>query len=114
MARIKRGNVASKRHKKILKITKGFRGSSSKLFRTANQQKMKALSFSSRDRKQKKRHFRTVWITRVNAAVRLYGINYNELINYLKKLNIFLNRKILSQLALHDKKGFIELLGSFI
>ncbi len=114
MARVKRGNIASKKHKKILKITKGFRGSSSKLFRTANQQKMKALRFSHRDRKQKKRNFRRVWISRMNAAARFYGINYNQLIFSLKKSNIFLNRKILSQLAIYDKNGFDQFVQSFI
>lgn len=114
MARVKRGNIASKKHKKILKITKGFRGSSSKLFRTANQKKMKALCFSHRDRRQKKRNFRRVWISRMNAAARYYGINYNEFISSLKKSNIFLNRKILSQLAIYDKNGFEQFVQSFI
>jgi large subunit ribosomal protein L20 len=113
MARVKRGNIASKKHKKILKITKGFRGSSSKLFRTANQRRLKALSFSYRDRKQKKRYFRTSWITRLNAASRFYGINYNELINLLKKSNVNLNRKILSQLSIHDQNDFTKLIISF-
>ena len=95
MTRVKRGNIARKKHKKTLKITEGFRGSSSVLFRTANQQKMKALRFSYRDRNQRKRQFRTVWITRMNAAVRFYGVNYNEFLHGLKireisGINLFL------------------------
>lgn len=113
MARVKRGNIASKKHKKILKITKGFRGSSSKLFRTANQRRLKALSFSYNDRKKKKRYFRTSWITRLNAASRFYGINYNKLTNLLKKSNVNLTRKILSQLSIYDKKDFTTLIISF-
>jgi large subunit ribosomal protein L20 len=112
MTRVKRGNVSRKKHKKTLKITEGFRGSSSVLFRTANQQKMKALRFSYRDRNQRKRQFRAVWITRMNAAVRLYGVNYNEFLHGLKKSNIFLNRKILAQLAVRDKDSFSQLIKS--
>jgi len=110
MTRVKRGNIARKKHKKTLKITEGFRGSSSKLFRTANQQKMKALKFSYRDRNQRKRQFRSVWISRMNASVRFYGVNYNEFVNGLKKANVFLNRKILSQLAVRDVDSFEQLI----
>ena len=78
MTRVKRGNVARKRRKQVLKLATGFRGSSSKLFRTAQQQTMKALSYSYRDRQQKKREFCGLWITRLNAAARFYGLNYNE------------------------------------
>lgn len=112
MTRVKRGNVARKRRKKILKITQGFRGSSSVLFRTANQQKMKALKYSYRDRNQRKREFRNIWITRMNAAVRFYGVSYSEFINGLKTSNIFLNRKILSQLAIRDGDSFQQLVAS--
>lgn len=113
MTRVKRGNVARKRRKKILKITQGFRGSSSSLFRTSNQQKMKALRYSYRDRNQRKRQFRSVWITRMNAAVRFYGVSYSQFLYGLKKSNIFLNRKILAQLAIKDKNSFQQLLESF-
>ena len=110
MTRVKRGNVARKRRKKILKLTQGFRGSSSTLFRTANQRALKALHYSYRDRHQRKREFRNLWITRINAASRKYGINYNQLIHSLKNSNMFLNRKILSQLAIRDKESFEQLI----
>ena len=106
MTRVKRGNVARKRRKKILKLAKGFRGSHSKLFRTANQQVMKALRNAYRDRRKKKRDFRRLWITRINAAARMQGISYSQLINKLEKANISLNRKILAQLAIQDAEAF--------
>ena len=106
MTRVKRGNVANKRRKKVLKLTEGFRGSSSKLFRTANQQKLKALQYSYRDRRQKKRTFRSLWISRLNGIARLYGTNYNTLIQYLKTNKIMVNRKVLSQLVLYESSIF--------
>ena len=106
MTRVKRGNVARKRRKKILKLAKGFRGSHSKLFRTANQQVMKALRNAYRDRRKKKRDFRRLWITRINAAARMQGISYSQLINKLSKANINLNRKVLAQLAVQDPDAF--------
>ena len=106
MTRIKRGNVARKRRKKILKLAKGFRGSHSKLFRTAKQQVLKALKYSYIGRKQRKRSYRRLWIVRINAAVRSYNLNYSQFIHLLKKEDIALNRKILSQLALIDKSAF--------
>lgn len=106
MVRVKRGNVARKRRKKILKLAKGFRGSHSKLFRTANQQVMKALVYSYKGRKQKKRLFRRLWIVRINAAVRQHGLTYSKFISGLKKNNIFLNRKMLAQLAVLDEQTF--------
>nr|YP_009105725.1 ribosomal protein L20 [Neocystis brevis]AIT94430.1 ribosomal protein L20 [Neocystis brevis] len=112
MTRVKRGNIARKRRKKVLKITQGFRGASSILFRTANQQKMKALKYSYRDRNQRKREFRRVWIARMNAAVRAYGLSYSEFLHGLKKSNMFLNRKILSQLAIRDHEAFQQLIQS--
>ena len=105
MTRIKRGNVARKRRKKILKLAKGFRGSHSKLFRTAKQQVFKSLKYSYIGRKHKKRNYRSLWIIRINAAVRSFDINYSQFIYLLKKSNIALNRKILSQLALIDTKA---------
>ena len=103
MTRVKRGNVARKRRKKILKLAKGFRGSQSVLFRTAKQQVLKALRYSYMGRKNKKRNYRRLWIIRINAFSRLYNMSYNQFMNYLKKSNIALNRKMLSQLAIIDK-----------
>lgn len=106
MTRVKRGNVARKRRKKILKLAKGFRGSHSKLFRTAKQQVLKSLKYAYIGRKHKKRYYRRLWIIRINAAVRLYDINYSQFMCYLKKSNIALNRKMLSQLAVLDSNSF--------
>jgi len=106
MTRIKRGNVARKRRKKILKLAKGFRGAHSKLFRTAKQQVLKALKYSYIGRKYKKRCYRRLWIIRINAAVRKHNINYSHFIHLLKKDNVALNRKILSQLAIIDENAF--------
>jgi large subunit ribosomal protein L20 len=106
--RVKRGNVSRKRHKKILKMAKGFRGSHSRLFRMANQQVMKALRNAYRDRRKRKRDFRRLWITRINAAARINGISYSQLIGKLKKSNIDINRKMLAQLAVIDPAGFAK------
>lgn len=106
MSRVKRGNVARKRRKKILKLAKGFRGSHSKLFRTANQQVMKALRNAYRDRRKRKRDFRRLWITRINAAARMNGLSYSKLTHQLKKAEIGLNRKMLAQLAMIDPQAF--------
>nr|YP_009332914.1 ribosomal protein L20 [Membranoptera tenuis]AKL79170.1 ribosomal protein L20 [Membranoptera tenuis] len=111
MTRVKRGNVARKRRKKILKLAKGFRGSHSKLFRTAKQQVLKSLKYSYIGRKNKKRYYRRLWIMRINASVRLYGITYSQFIYFLKKINIALNRKMLAQLAIIDKKAFDFIIG---
>lgn len=108
MPRVKRGNVARKRRKKILKLAKGFRGSHSKLFRTANQQVMKALRNAYRDRRKKKRDFRRLWIVRVNAAARMNGLSYSKLTNQLKKANIEINRKMLAELAVVDPQAFAK------
>ena len=108
MSRVKRGNVARKRRKKVLKVAKGFRGSHSRLFRTANQQVMKALRNAYRDRRKRKRDFRRLWITRINAAARQQGISYSQLTGQLKKANILLNRKMLAQLAVLDPVAFAK------
>jgi len=110
MVRVKRGNVARKRRKKILQLAKGYKGAHSRLFRVANQQVMKALRYSYIGRKQKKRTFRKLWITRINAASKLNGLSYSKLIHNLKKSNIDLNRKMLSQIAVLDSKTFSELI----
>jgi len=114
MTRVKRGNVARKRRKKILKLAKGFRGSHSRLFRTANQQVMKALRNAYRDRRNRKRDFRRLWITRINAAVHQHGMSYSQFMGSLKKANIQLNRKSLAQIAVLDPDSFtkvVELVG---
>lgn len=110
MTRVKRGNVARKRRKKILKLAKGFRGGHSRLFRVANQKVMKALRNAYRDRRKRKRDFRRLWITRVNAAARLHGMSYSQLTGSLKKANIQLNRKMLAQMAVLDPDGFSQVL----
>ena len=112
MVRVKRGNVARKRRKKILSLASGYKGAHSVLFRVANQQVMKALRYSYVGRKQKKRIFRKIWIRRINAASRANGITYSQLINKFKKSNIDLNRKMLSQIAILDSSTFQSLLNS--
>ncbi len=114
MVRVKRGNVARKRRKKILQLAKGYRGAHSRLFRIANQQVMKALRYSYVGRKQKKRFFRKLWITRINAASRYHNnlkvnsprVSYSHLISSFKKNQINLNRKMLAQLAILDPSTF--------
>lgn len=112
MTRVKRGSVARNRRKKILQLTQGFRGSSSVLFRMANQQGMKALRYAYRGRNEKKRQFRAIWIARINAAARANGMTYSSLISKLKEAKILLNRKVLSQLAIRDREAFEQLLKS--
>ena len=102
MTRVKRGFVARKRRNRILKKTKGFKGSHSNLFRTANQQAMKASKYASKDRHNQKRIFRRLWIKRINGMTRFCGVSYSVFIYKLKNSKIFLNRKILSQLSILD------------
>ncbi|MDW7676834.1 MAG: 50S ribosomal protein L20 [Bacillota bacterium] len=109
MARIKKAVNAKKKHKKILKLAKGFRGARSKLFKTANQTVIKALSHAYKGRKLKKRDFRKLWITRINAAARLNGLSYSRFMNGLKLAGIEMNRKMLAEMAIHDKEGFSQL-----
>jgi len=111
MARVKRGNVARKRRKKILKLAKGFRGSHSRLFRTANQQVMKALRHAYRDRRRRKRDFRRLWIVRINAAARQEGLSYSQLMGKLHQADIQLNRKMLAQLAVLDPAAFTKVVA---
>jgi large subunit ribosomal protein L20 len=99
MVRVKRGNIARKRRNKILTLASGYRGAHSVLFRVANQQVMKALKYSYVNRKQKKRIFRRVWITRINAASRIEGVTYSRFINKLNNAKICLNRKMLYKIA---------------
>lgn len=109
MARVKRAVNAKKRHKRVLKQAKGYFGAKSKLFKTANQAVMKSLSYAYIGRKHRKRDFRQLWITRINAAARLNGMSYSKFINGLKLANIDVNRKMLSEMAIHDAQGFSKL-----
>ena len=109
MTRIKRGTVKNRRHKKVLKEARGYTGSKSRTFKSAKQQLMKSMSYSYRDRKNNKRNFRRLWITRINAAARLNGLSYNEFINGLKKASVEINRKMLSEIAISDPDAFKEL-----
>ena len=109
MARVKRGVNAKKRHKNILKQSKGYFGAKSKLFRTANQAVMKSLNYAYIGRKQRKRDFRKLWITGINAAARINGMSYSKFISGLKKANITINRKMLSEMAINDPAAFAKL-----
>jgi len=106
--RIKRGYKARRRRKKVLKLAKGFRGGRSKLFRTAADSVDKALTYAYRDRKQRKRDFRKLWIIRINAAARINNISYSKFIHGLKKANIGLDRKVLAELAISDPSAFAQ------
>ena len=106
MARVKRGVEARRRHKKILKLAKGYYGARSRVFRVAKQAVIKAGQYAYRDRRVKKRNFRALWITRINAQSRAEGITYSRLIAGLKKANIALDRRVLADLAIHDKSAF--------
>ena len=106
MARVKGAVRTRARHKKVLKLAKGYFGSKSKLYRIANQAVMKSLVYAYRDRKAKKRDFRKLWITRINAAARMNGLSYSRFMNGLKKAGIVLNRKVLADMAVNDAAGF--------
>ena len=109
MARIKGAMHTRKRHKKILKLAKGYRGGRSRLFRTANEAVMKAMSNAYIGRKLKKRDFRQLWIARINAAARANGMNYSTMMNGLKKAGISINRKMLAEIAVSDATAFTAL-----
>ena len=109
MARVKRGVTAHARHKKILKEAKGYRGFRSKIFRVAKQAVIKAGQYAYRDRRQKKREFRALWIIRINAAARLCGLSYSRFMDGLHKIGIEVDRKVLADLAIHDVVGFAVL-----
>lgn len=106
MARVKRGVQARRRHKKILAQAKGYYNARRKIYRVAKQAVIKAGQYAYRDRKQRKRQFRSLWITRINAAARNNGLSYSRFINGLKKADISLDRKVLADMAVHDKAGF--------
>ena len=109
MPRVKRGVQASRRHKKILKQAKGYYGARSRIYRVATQAVTKAGQYAYRDRRVKKRNFRALWITRINAQARAEGITYSQFIAGLKKANIDLDRKVMADLAVHDKVAFAQL-----
>lgn len=109
MPRVKRGFKARRRRNKVLKLAKGFRGARSKLFRSATEAVDRALNYAFRDRKVKKRDFRALWITRINAASRDNGLSYSKLIHGLKKASVEIDRKVLADLAVSDPKGFSEI-----
>ena len=109
MARVKKGVNAHKRHKKILKLAKGFYGSTSKTFKAANQAVMRALRSAYVGRMLKKRQYRQMWIARINAAARMNEISYSQLMNGLKKSGIEINRKMLSEMAIYDAAAFAQL-----
>jgi len=109
MARVKRGVTARKKHKKILKQAKGFYGARSRVFRVAKQAVIKSLQYAYIGRKQRKRQFRALWITRINAGAREHGMSYSRLINALLKANIEIDRKVLADLAVNDKPAFAKI-----
>jgi large subunit ribosomal protein L20 len=111
MARVKGGFVTRRRHKKVLKLAKGYFGSKHRIFKTANAQVMKSLLYAYRDRRNKKRDFRKLWITRINAAARINGLSYSKLMFGLKKAGVDMNRKMLADLAISDAKAFADLAG---
>ena len=109
MARVKGGTIHRARRKKIMKEAKGFFGSKHRLYRTAHEQVMHSWKYAYRDRKQNKRNFRKLWITRINAACRMNGVSYSKFINGLSKANIEINRKMLSEIAINDSETFASL-----
>ncbi len=106
MPRVKTGPVTHRRHKRVLKLAKGYFGSKHAIYRTAHEQVMHSLKYAYRDRRQLKREMRKLWIARINAAAHLNDINYSNLMHGLKVANIDINRKMLSEIAIHDPKGF--------
>ena len=110
MPRVTKSLSAKKRHKKVLNTTKGHYGARSRLYKTAKQSAIKSLQYSFRDRKNRKRSFRSLWISRINSAAKELGISYSKLINSLNTSNILLNRKILSDIAINDPKTFEKII----
>ena len=109
MPRVKRGFKARQRRNKVLKLAKGYRGARSKLFRSASEAVDRALNYAFRDRRVKKRDFRALWITRINAAARINGLSYSKLIHGLKTAKVEIDRKVLADLAVSDPHGFAEI-----
>lgn len=112
MARVKKGTVAHRKHKKILDQAKGFYGSKHKIFSAANPAVMRALRSAQMGRKLRKREYRSLWIARINAAARMNDISYSRLMDGLKKADIVINRKMLSEMAIHDPAGFSEMVAA--
>ena len=112
MPRVKKGVTAHARHKKILKLASGYRGARRRQFRKANETVMKALWYARRDRRAKKGNFRRLWIARINAAARMNGMSYSQLMNGLHKAGIGVNRKILADMAVHDMVAFSKLVDA--
>jgi large subunit ribosomal protein L20 len=110
MARVKRGVIALKKRNKVLKAVKGFRGARGRTYRAANEALLHSLTYAFRDRRRRKRDFRALWITRINAAARAEGLTYSRLVSGLKKEGLALNRKMLADLAMNDEAGFAKLL----
>jgi len=111
VSRVKGGVVTRRRHKKILKLAKGYWGRKSKTFRAANQQVLKSLTYAYRDRRNRKREFRRLWIARINAAARSQGLSYSRLINGLHKAGVAVDRKMLADLAVNDQQAFGQLVN---
>lgn len=111
MSRVKRGFKARRRRNKVLKLAKGYRGARSKLFRSATEAVDRALNYAFRDRRVKKRDFRSLWITRINAASRINGLSYSKFIFGLKKANVEIDRKVLADIAVTDPNGFMHIAG---
>ncbi len=111
MSRVKGGYVTRRRRKRVLKLAKGYYGAKSKKYRIANQAVMKSLAYAYRDRKQRKRDFRKLWIARINAAARMNGLSYSKFIAGLKRNGIEINRKMLADLAVNDAKAFADLVA---
>ncbi len=111
MARVKTGPHTRRRHKKILKLAKGYYGGRHKLFRPANEQVLHSLFYARRDRRLKKRNFRRLWIARINAAARINGLSYSRMMNGLKRAGVFVNRKMLADLAVRDAAAFTQLVA---
>jgi large subunit ribosomal protein L20 len=109
MPRVKRGVIARARHKKVLKAAKGYRGRRKNVYRVAKQAVMKAGQYAYRDRRQKKRQFRALWIARINAGARLNGLSYSRMIDGLKKAQVIIDRRVLADIAMHDAVAFTAL-----
>ena len=112
MSRVKTAKITRKKHKKVLKMAKGYYGAKSTRFRMAKQAIMKSLNYTYISRRVKKRDFRKLWISRINAAARANGVNYSQLINGMKKANITVNRKMLAEMAVTDPKAFSDLVAA--
>jgi len=112
MARVKRGVVAHSKHKKILKLAKGYKGARSRVFRVAKQAVIKAGQYAYRDRRQKKRQIRALWIAKINAAARMHNMSYSQLMGKISKLDLAVNRKILADLAVNNMESFTEIVNS--